>query len=139
MANDPEPSSRSDEMALSAITLFVEDLPETRAFYQQAFDLHVVFEDEVSTVLRMGNLLLNLLNVTEAHELVGADSVGSVDAGARCQFSIWVDDVDAWCADLRRRGIGFTRDPEDQPWGRRVATFVDPSGHQWELAQDIAA
>jgi catechol 2,3-dioxygenase-like lactoylglutathione lyase family enzyme len=141
LPQDPAPPTRPHgaSVAISAITLFVEDLARTRAFYERAFDVQVVYEDEVSVVLRLDNLLLNLLSVTEAHELVGPDAVGSTEAGARCQFSIWVDNVDAWCADLRQRGVEFTDDPEDRPWGRRVANFVDPAGHQWELAQEIGA
>src|SRR5262245_43324889 len=29
-----------------------------------------------------------------------------------------VDDAEAWCADLQRRGVEVPRAPEDTPWGR---------------------
>jgi uncharacterized glyoxalase superfamily protein PhnB len=138
-AHTPSPQTTGRPVALSVITLFVEDVGLARSFYERAFDVEAVYEDEVSVVLALDNLLLNLLAVTEAEELVGADAVGEADAGARCQFSIWVEDVDAWCAELRRRGVVLTSGPVDRPWVRRVATFVDPAGHQWELAQEITA
>ncbi len=47
--------------AIEVITLFVEDLAATRLFYKQVFARPVVYEDEVSTVLKFDNLLVNLL------------------------------------------------------------------------------
>jgi uncharacterized glyoxalase superfamily protein PhnB len=138
-ADTPSPQTTRRPVALSVITLFVEDVGSTRAFYERAFDVETEYEDDVSVVLALDNLLLNLLAVTEAGDLVGPHAVGDADAKARCQFSIWVDDVDARCAELQRRGVVLTHGPEDRPWGRRVATFVDPAGHQWELAQEISA
>ena len=119
---------------IGAITLFVEDLPATRQFYLEVFGLPVHFEDDASAVFNFGNTLINLLNVTEAPGLIGPAEVGGPDAGARVQFTIDVDDVDAMCAELRRRGVELLNGPMDRPWGIRTATFRDPAGHIWEIA-----
>ena len=29
--------------------------------------------------------------------------------------------------------------PVDRPWGMRVATFTDPDGHSWEIAQGLGS
>ena len=58
---------------------------------------------------------------------------------ARFQLSIWVDDVDAVCAGLEKRGVTLPTGPVDKEWGMRVATFVDPAGHSWEVAQALDA
>jgi catechol 2,3-dioxygenase-like lactoylglutathione lyase family enzyme len=119
---------------IGAITLFVEDLPATRQFYREVFGLPVHFEDDASAVFNFGNTLINLLNVTEAPGLIGPAEVGGPDAGSRVQFTIDVDDVDAMCAELRRRGVELLNGPMDRPWGIRTATFRDPAGHIWEIA-----
>jgi catechol 2,3-dioxygenase-like lactoylglutathione lyase family enzyme len=119
---------------IGAITLFVEDLPATRQFYLEVFGLPVHFEDDASAVFNFGNTLINLLNVTEAPGLIGPAEVGGPDAGSRVQFTIDVDDVDAMCAELRRRGVELLNGPMDRPWGIRTATFRDPAGHIWEIA-----
>ena len=56
------------------------------------------------------------------------------EAGARLQFTIAVDDVDAICAELASRGVELLNGPMDRPWGIRTACFTDPGGHIWEIA-----
>ena len=118
---------------IHAITLFVEDLAAAREFYQRVFGLPIHFEDDVSAVFNFGNTLINLLAVSEAAELVGPARVAAPDAGARMQFSIEVDDVNAMCANLRSRGVDLLNGPMDRPWGIRTASFRDPAGHIWEI------
>lgn len=117
-----------------AITLFVEDLGETKRFYQDVFAQPVVFEDENSAAFKFGNLIVNLLVDTEAPELIGPAIVADAAAGARFQLTITVDDVDAVCAELARRGLALVNGPLDRPWGIRTACFRDPAGHVWEVA-----
>jgi len=120
---------------ISAITLFVEDLAATKQFYQEIFGLPLVFEDDNSAVFDFGNTLINLLAATEAPELIAPATVATREAGARVQFTIGVDDVDATCAELTARGVTLLNGPLDRPWGIRTASFRDPSGHIWEIAQ----
>ena len=120
---------------INAITLFVEDLPATKRFYGEAFGLPVVYEDDVSAVFSFGGTLVNLLQVSEAPGLIGPAAVATPSAGARFQFTITVDDVDATCAELKRRGVELLNGPMDRPWGIRTAAFRDPAGHIWEIAK----
>ena len=119
---------------IAAITLFVEDLASARQFYLDVFGLPIHFEDEDSAVFKFGDTLINLLKVEEAGELIGPAAVASRDAGARFQFTLEVDDVDAMCEQLAARGVQFLNGPMDRPWGPRTASFVDPGGHLWEIA-----
>jgi catechol 2,3-dioxygenase-like lactoylglutathione lyase family enzyme len=124
---------------VGAITLFVEDVGTSRTFYAEVFDRPVVYEDESSVVFRFDNTLVNLLAVPAAHELVDPGVVGGADAGLRFQLTVWVDDTDAVCAELEARGVALLNGPMDRAWGQRTASFIDPSGHLWEIAQEIAA
>ncbi|SDK82917.1 Catechol 2,3-dioxygenase [Arthrobacter sp. ov407] len=119
---------------IHAVTLFVEDLATTKAFYEAVFGLPLIFEDDVSAVFKFENTLINLLSVSEASELIQPAAVASADSGARMQFTIEVDDVDAMCAELSRRGVELLNGPIDRPWGIRTACFRDPAGHIWEIA-----
>ena len=121
--------------AISAITLFVEDLAATKQFYIEVFGLPVYYEDPNSAVFKFGDTLINLLAVGEAPELIAPAAVASPDAGARFQFTLTVDDVDAMCAELQRRGVRLINGPIDRPWGIRTACFADPAGHIWEIAK----
>ncbi|MDJ0344474.1 VOC family protein [Streptomyces sp. H10-C2] len=120
---------------ISAITLFVEDLDATKRFYREVFGLPVTFEDDNSAVFVFGNTLINLLKTTAAHELIAPARVAHSDTGSRLQFTLAVDDVDAMCKDLSARGVTLLNGPMDRPWGIRTASFRDPGGHIWEIAQ----
>ncbi|HSY23352.1 MAG TPA: VOC family protein [Polyangiaceae bacterium] len=124
---------------LEVITLFVEELPRTRTFYRDVFGLEVVYEDESSSVLKLENLLINLLLISRAPRLVEPAAVGGPAAGPRLLLTIKVDDADAICAQLARHGVPLLNGPVDRPWGRRTASFADPAGNIWEVAQDLHA
>jgi catechol 2,3-dioxygenase-like lactoylglutathione lyase family enzyme len=119
---------------LGAVTLFAEDLPATKAFYTEVFGLPVTWEDDVSAVFLFGETMVNLLQVSQAPDLVAPVAVAGPDAGARLQFTIHVADVDGTCADLVARGAKLVNGPMDRPWGIRTALIADPAGHLWEIA-----
>jgi catechol 2,3-dioxygenase-like lactoylglutathione lyase family enzyme len=128
-------SASSWPKGIAAVTLFVEDLAAARQFYQETFGLPVAFEDANSTVFKFGNTLVNLLKITEADELIAPATVAAPEAGSRVVFTIAADDVDALCAALTARGVVLLNGPMDRPWGVRTASFRDPGGHIWEIAQ----
>ena len=124
--------------SIGAITLFVTDVAVAKAWYQQAFDVSVIFEDEHSSVVQFGNTVVNLLVRSEAAELIAPAAVGAPGAGAVLQFSIWTDDVAAEVVTLAERGVALLNGPVDRPWGMRTACIVDPDGTIWELAQNLS-
>jgi catechol 2,3-dioxygenase-like lactoylglutathione lyase family enzyme len=120
---------------IGAITLFVEDLDAAKAFYREVFGLPLAFEGDTAAVFDFGNTIINLLKTTSAPELIEPAVVAPPEAGSRLQLTIQVDDVDAMCEELARRGVELLNGPMDRPWGIRTASFHDPGGHIWEIAQ----
>ncbi len=118
-----------------ALTLVTEDLGATKQFYQEVFGLPVAFEDADSAVFDFGNTIVNLLQATAAVGLIAPAPIAPREAGARLQLTIQVDDVDATCAELAKRGVELLNGPMDRPWGIRTASFRDPGGHIWEIAK----
>lgn len=123
------------ENKITEITLFVEDLQRSKAFYQETFKLAIIYEDLYCAVFNYANTNINLLNRSNARELMEPAQVGHGRDGARFQFTIQVPDVDRACDELEQRGIKFLNGPITRPWGRRTACFADPDGHVWEFAQ----
>ena len=119
------------------ITLFVDDLDRSKTFYREVFGLPVIFEDENSAVFRFANTGINLLRSGAAADLIRPGAVARQDAGARLVFTIDVDDVDEVCAELSARGVELLNGPVNRLWGRRTASFTDPGGHIWEIAEDL--
>jgi len=120
---------------IGAITLFVEDLEAAKQFYREVLGLPVAIEDDDSAVFNFGNTIINVLKTTAARELIEPAAVASREVGARLQFTIEVDDVDAMCAELATRGVELLNGPMDRPWGVRTASFRDPGGHIREIAK----
>ena len=120
---------------LSNITLFTEDFPTTKQFYLDVFGMPLVYEDDDSAVFRFPDTQVNLLRTSAVPELIEPAVLAPADAGARLLFTIDVDDVDATCAELARRGVTLLNGPMDRPWGVRTASFRDPAGHLWEIAK----
>jgi len=118
-----------------ATTLFVADKDVAKSFYERVFEKNPVFEDENSVVFKFGETMINLLVDTEAPGLIAPAPVASQVSGARSQFTIQVDDVDAHATRLAELGVPLINGPMDRPWGIRTLLFSDPDGHLWELAK----
>ena len=90
----------------------------TKRFYQEVFGLPVVFEDENSAVFRFGETVINLLDVAP-----GAGACSSPrplpppTPACEFQFTIGVEDVDAMCEELQRRGVELLNGPHRPPVG----------------------
>jgi lactoylglutathione lyase len=123
--------------SIDVITLFVEDLASSKSFYQEVFGLPLAFEDENSAVFRFENTSINLLSVPAAHELIEPAAVAGREAGSRLVLTMHVDDVDEACSELSRHGVTLLNGPVNRPWGVRTASFTDPGGHIWEIAQPL--
>ncbi len=54
-----------------------------------------------------------------------------------CGLHLYITDVDATFAGAVAAGATVKREPEDQFYGDRSATVVDPFGNTWSLAQHI--
>ncbi len=67
---------------------------------------------------------------------IGIGSRGSPDE-ERFAYWVYVDDVDAALARLREAGAPVVADPEDQPWGERVASVRDPDGNVVHLGAPL--
>ena len=122
---------------VDVINVFAEDLLATKRFYQETLLLPLAFEDETTAVYKLENMMICLTRTPEAAELITPAQVASPGAGSRFTFAMFVDDVDAACAELARRGVTLLNGPVDRPWGMRTACFADPAGHVWEMGQDL--
>ena len=118
-----------------AITLFTENLEQAKEYYQNVFGLSIDFEGPTSAVFKFGDTLINLLEITQANELIEPAKVANRESGTRFVFTIRVDDVDTMCTELAKRGVKLLNGPMDRPWGIRTASFMDPAGYIWEIAK----
>ena len=126
---------------MNVITVFAEDLTETKAFYQDVLGLEVLGEEAnefgPSVVFKLGGIMINLAHVTAGPDFGAPGAVAPRGEGARVVLPVGVPDVDEACAELGRLGVPLLDEPRDRPWGIRCASLVDPAGHIWEITSDI--
>jgi lactoylglutathione lyase len=129
----------AESKTIGALTLFVEDLPLAKSFYVDVFAKPLVFEDPHCAIFDFGSTMINLLEAPAAVDLIAPAPVGGADTDARFQLTMWVDDVDAACTELKDRGVTLLNGPMDRVWGQRTATFRDPAGSIWEIAKALSS
>ena len=117
-----------------AITLITHDLPATMDFYGHKLGLMKVHGDEVSAVYQCGGTYINILAESAAPALLDPAPLPDWNTGTRAVYTLDVIDVDACAASLQSAGVQLLNGPMDRPWGIRTASFQDPGGHIWEIA-----
>jgi lactoylglutathione lyase len=103
------------------------DLPRAVAFYRDlfGFEEHYRFPEDAPefVVVVLGPFSL------------GLSAVDEIAPAGRVALWLYCDDVDREIARLREAGVEAVKDPEDQAWGERLATVVDPDGNEIHLGQ----
>lgn len=70
------------------------------------------------------------------HAQWAADRYGmELGSGPRFEMYVYVDELDQTVGRLRAAGGQVLREPEDMPWGERIATVADPHGNPVALCQ----
>lgn len=113
--------------ALSAVTLFTNDLPRAVRFYRGlGFELYKGDERGPMVSFRVGEGCLNLLG----HRERPARGWGRV--------IFHVTDVDAVYSRALALGLQPDGPPRDAPWGERYFHLCDPDGHELSFARPLA-
>ena len=123
--------------SVGVITLPQPDLNAAKDFYSRVFGKAPDFADDDVAVLHFDNTIIKLEKVPAARDRVVSAAVAPTWTGSRVVLGVWVDDVNAACAELLDCGVSLISGPEDTAWGTRNARFADPGGHVWGIAQDL--
>jgi PhnB protein len=83
--------------------------------------------------LRFGDSVLMLADEYPELGFVGPPKLG----GTPVSLHLRVDDVDAVTERAQQAGATIERPPEDQFYGARSATLIDPFGHRWMIQQPV--
>ena len=134
-------------MKLTHVQVWVHDQDEALAFYTDKLGMEL---REDVTVPEMGNFRwltvgvpgqkdVNIVLMAVPGPPVFDEETSSklkdlVATGAAGGLFFATDDVDGTFQELRDRGVEFSQEPTDQPYGRD-AGFRDPSGNQMRMAK----
>ena len=118
--------------------LVVDGAESAIEFYGRAFGatehLRLPMGDRIGHAeIRIGDSFVMLADEFPDLGILGPKSRG----GPTSSLMIYVDDVDAVFARALEEGATQERAPEDQFWGDRMGTLVDPFGHRWSIATHV--
>jgi len=107
-----------------SITLNVSNLEGSKKFYEEVLELDKKYEYSSYVGFECGGVE------------IGLRPRGSVEIGrdaASIQFL--VEDVEEEYQKLVSKGVKFTAEPHDEPWGGRQVSFRDPDGNLLEITE----
>ena len=119
--------------------LIVADAAAAIAFYQQVFGatLRMKLDGPDGKIghaeLEIGNSLIML---ADEHPEMGALSPKTV-GGTPVGLHVYVEDVDAVAATAVAAGAALKRPVENQFYGDRLGSMVDPFGHLWHISTHV--
>jgi len=133
--------------SLTNVNVWVHDQDEALAFYTEKLGMEL--RNDV-TLPEMGNfrwltvgvpgqedvavVLMSVPGPPVFDEETSSKLKDLIAKGAAGGLFFATDDVDGTFQELKDRGVEFSQEPTDQPYGRD-AGFRDPSGNQMRMAQ----
>jgi hypothetical protein len=135
------------EPRINVITLAVEDLARSMAFYHDGLGLHTegligtefkgddtTPDGTIVTFVLGGALFLALYPRTELAKDAGVPSAPGKAGGFSIGHAVARRaDVDGVMAQAESAGAAVTDPPHDRPWGIYSGYFMDPDAHLWEI------
>ena len=71
-----------------------------------------------------------MVTAESPRQLIGVE----LGPSPRFELFVYVDDVDSAVEELQEAGVVVLREPEEMPWGERLAYVADPDGNPVVLA-----
>lgn len=112
--------------SVRSVTFYVSDLKKAAKFYEKTLGLEKKYEYTSYVGFECGGVEIGL--IPKASELEKLNSLSAT-------VEFLVDDVERTYRELDAKGVKFTKELHDEPWGGRQATFTDPDGNILEITQ----
>lgn len=123
----------SEKIRLEGLTLTVEDVTRSLAFYTGKLGLETAWNAAPAfAMIRHGAATIGLLAFAEAEKEGVTLMTQAQKRGIHVELS--TDDLDGLYEELKAKGVEFIAPPHDEPW-ERSATALDPDGYAVEFAQ----
>lgn len=119
--------------------LIVDGAAEAIRFYERAFGAEEVMRMPMGdNRIAHAEIRIDGSHVMLADEFPDMGLLGPTKrGGATASLMIYLPDVDSAFAGALAAGAREERPPENQFWGDRMGTLVDPFGHRWTLATHV--
>jgi len=121
------------DQRVNVITLGVEDVARSRAFYE-ALGWQLTFTDDDIVMFQAGPMVVSLWGRSQLAEDAGVTAPPAAWGGFTLGYAVArAAEVDVICKQATAAGATVTRAPVDKFFGHS-GVFADPDGHTWEIA-----
>ncbi|HET9024432.1 MAG TPA: VOC family protein [Burkholderiaceae bacterium] len=118
--------------------LIVNEAAAAIEFYGRAFGATELFRLPMADKVGHAEIMIGDSHVMLSDEWPDMNLRGpKARGGPTASLMVYVDDVDASFARAVKAGATVERELEDQFWGDRTCTVVDPYGHRWMLGTHV--
>ncbi|MCW0234445.1 MAG: VOC family protein [Ferrovibrio sp.] len=118
--------------------LTVDDAARAIEFYVQAFAATELYRLPMGESIGHAEIMIGDSHIMLSDEYAGMNILGpKARGGPTAAFMIYVEDVDAAFAKAIAAGARPDRAVENQFWGDRMGSVIDPFGHKWSLATHV--
>jgi len=118
--------------------LIVDDANAAIDFYTKALGAQELYRLPMGGKVGHAEIRIGDCNLMLSDEWPDMQALGpKARGGATASFVIYGDDVDTAFDRAVKAGGKIDKPVEDQFWGDRMGTVVDPFGHKWTLATHI--
>jgi predicted lactoylglutathione lyase len=124
------------DQRLSLITLGVDDLARSRAFFEQGLGWNPKEEHESVCFYQLPGLALALFGRADLAEDAKRPIDGRFSGVTLAINGRSREEVDAMFAQALAAGATALKAPEEAVWGGYSGYFADLDGHVWELAHN---
>jgi PhnB protein len=118
--------------------LVIDGAAEAIRFYESAFGATEVLRMPMGDKIAHAEVKIGDSHVMVSDEWLDMNLLGPLKrGGATASLMIYLPEVDAAFERALAAGATQERPPEDEFWGDRMGTVVDPFGHRWTLATHV--
>jgi catechol 2,3-dioxygenase-like lactoylglutathione lyase family enzyme len=110
-----------------SVTFYVSDLKRAAKFYEEILGLEKKYEYSSYVGFECGGIEIGLIPKPKEEKMRAVSTSPSVE--------FLVDEVDKTYNELKSKGVKFTKELHEEPWGGRQTTFTDPDGNTLEITQ----
>ena len=119
-------------------SVVVDNAAKAIDFYQKAFDAKELYRLPMGDRIAHAELQIGDSRFMLSDEFKDWDALSpKTRGGATGGMLIYVPDADAAIDKAVKAGAKVVQPAEDQFWGDRMGTVVDPFGHKWMLGTHI--
>ena len=112
----------------------VDDANKAIAFYEQAFGARETYRLPMGDKIGHAEIQIGDSRIMLSDEFPDWNALSPKSrGGATGSFLIYVPDADAAIDRAVKAGATLVQPAEDQFWGDRMGTVLDPFGHKWML------